>query len=135
VARRPLRQPRLLGRRPAALVGAAVGWLALSLLLDGHTSSLWIVEARKLAFAVLIGGLIVGLDGARHVALTAGSKIGRAGYSIYALHAPIIVALLIAGVPWLLCALAAIAVALVTFTVYERPLTRVGARRAAQLAQ
>jgi peptidoglycan/LPS O-acetylase OafA/YrhL len=120
--------PDFIGRRPQVLGAAAVSWLVLSVVLDGHTGSLWIIEARKLMLATLIGGAIVLLDGVQHRVLAAGSLIGRAGYSVYALHAPIIIFLLVAGVPWTLCAAIAVAVALVTFVVYERPLTRVGVR-------
>ena len=123
--------PSFIGRKPQMLVAAALAWLALTLVLDGHTGSLWVIEARKFTLAILIGGLIVSLDGVHHGALAAGSLVGRAGYSIYALHAPIIVALLVAGVPWTVCALIALVIALVTFVVYERPLLRAGARLAA----
>ncbi len=128
-------KPTFVGRRPRVLASAAVAWLALSVALDGHTGSLIVVEGRKLAFAVLLGGLIVSLDGPAHRLLQLGSKVGRAGYSIYALHAPIIVALLVAGVPWTLCALASVTAALVSFVSFERPLLRKGARLAAQQQQ
>jgi peptidoglycan/LPS O-acetylase OafA/YrhL len=124
--------PSFVGRRRSVLIAAGVLWLALSIALDRHTGSMLVVEARKLMLAVLIGGMIVRLDGAHHDVLAAGSKIGRAGYSIYALHAPIIVALLVAGVAWPLCALAAVLTALVSFAAYERPLLRAGARIAAR---
>jgi peptidoglycan/LPS O-acetylase OafA/YrhL len=126
--------PSFVGRRPAVLAAAAAGWVVLSVVLDGHTGSLWVVEARKLALAVVIGGLIVSIDGVQHRLLAAGSVVGRAGYSIYALHAPIIVALLVAGVPWVICAVATVAIAMVVFVVYERPLLRKGARLAAESA-
>ena len=125
--------PGFSGRRPVVLAAAGAVWLALTVALDGHTSSLLVIEARKLCFAVLIGGVIVNLDGIRHRILDAGSLLGRAGYSIYALHAPIIIALLVAGVPWWGCAAAALIVAMISFVAYERPLLRVGARRARYL--
>jgi peptidoglycan/LPS O-acetylase OafA/YrhL len=124
--------PRFAGRRPAILMAVGAAWVFLSVILDGHTGSLFVVEARKLMLAVLIGGLIVNLDGIQHQLLAVGSVVGRAGYSIYALHAPIIVALLVAGVPWTICALATVAVAMVVFALYERPLLRKGARLAAE---
>ena len=45
-------------------------------------------------------------------------------------HTVIIIALLVAGVPWTLSVVIAVAVAMISFTVYERPLLRKGARLA-----
>ena len=123
--------PSFVGRRWWCLAAAAAGWVALSLILDGPDSSLYLVEIRKMCLAVLIGGLVVVLEGRWSPALAAGGRVGKAGYSIYAIHAPVVIALLAVGVIWPICAAVAIGGALVVFSVYEWPLTRYGARRAA----
>ncbi len=52
--------------------------------------------------------------------------IGRAGYSIYALHAPTLHMLLLLGLPWIGCAAACLVVGLCSFYLIERPLDRIG---------
>jgi peptidoglycan/LPS O-acetylase OafA/YrhL len=56
------------------------------------------------------------------------SYIGKAGYSIYALHAPLCVLLLMWGVSWWGVISSAVAAGLVCYFVFERPLDRVGRR-------
>jgi peptidoglycan/LPS O-acetylase OafA/YrhL len=126
--------PQFVGRRREAVIAAALGWCVMTLLINGGVvGSLFAVEARKLLLAVVIGAFIGFLDRTDSRVLTAGATVGRAGYSIYAFHAPILVALLVAGAPWPVCAAVALAVALVAFRVYEWPLTRYGAIRARRL--
>jgi peptidoglycan/LPS O-acetylase OafA/YrhL len=121
----------VLRRRPLLLCAAGLAFVALTLILDRTgTASLWLIEARKLAFAMLVGGATVALDGLQFRVLAAGSLVGRASYSIYALHAPVIIALLVIGVPWVISVLIAVGLALVVFAAYERPLLRKGARLA-----
>jgi peptidoglycan/LPS O-acetylase OafA/YrhL len=125
----------ILRRRPVLLVAAGLAFVALTVILDRTgTASLWVLEARKVAFAMLVGGATVALDGLQHRVLAAGSLVGRASYSIYALHAPVIIALLVVGVPWLICVLVAVGLALISFAVYEGPLLRKGARLARERA-
>jgi peptidoglycan/LPS O-acetylase OafA/YrhL len=121
----------ILRRRPPLLWATAAGFVVLTVILDRTgTASLWVLEARKVTFAILVGGATVALDGLQHRVLAAGSLVGRASYSIYALHAPVIIALLVIGVPWLVSVLIAVGLALVVFAVYERPLLRKGAQLA-----
>jgi peptidoglycan/LPS O-acetylase OafA/YrhL len=119
----------ILRRRPVLLLAAALAFAILTVLF-ADTASLWLIEARKVAFAALVGGAVAGIDGVHHRVLAAGNLVGRASYSLYALHAPIIIALLVAGVPWTLTVVIAVAVALISFAVVERPLMRKGARLA-----
>jgi peptidoglycan/LPS O-acetylase OafA/YrhL len=124
----------ILRRKPQLLIGVLLAFAALTVIIERtDTASLWVLEVRKVAFAALVGGAVVAVDGVLHRALAAGALVGRAGYSIYALHAPIIIALLVAGVPWPLTVLIAVGVALLVFAVFERPLLRRGARLAREM--
>jgi peptidoglycan/LPS O-acetylase OafA/YrhL len=124
----------ILRRRPQLLIGVFLAFVALTVIRDQtSSSSLWLIEAYKVAFAMLVGGATVALDGIQDRVLAAAALVGRSGYSIYALHAPIVIALLIAGVPWILTVVIAVAVAMIVFVVYERPLLRRGAELARQM--
>ncbi|HWR68616.1 MAG TPA: hypothetical protein VN416_06315, partial [Desulfomonilia bacterium] len=48
------------------------------------------------------------------------------GYSLYALHAPLVYALLIIGVPWPMVGLFAVLFGIVMFMSYENPFIRLG---------
>jgi peptidoglycan/LPS O-acetylase OafA/YrhL len=84
------------------------------------------VELRKAAFALLIGVVITRCDGLASGWKTGLERVGRAGYSVYALHAPLVYTLLILGTPWYLVAVAAVSLGLLTYTVYENPLNQLG---------
>jgi peptidoglycan/LPS O-acetylase OafA/YrhL len=88
-------------------------------------------EIRKVPFALLIGLLIVRMD-YRELAPGTMSAVGRAGYSVYALHAPLVYFLLIAGAPWWLACLFAIGTGIAAFFVIELPLDRLGRAIAAR---
>ncbi len=106
-----------------------LGWLALTIVLtQTGSSSIFLVEARKMLFGLTIGVLIVGLDGLKTPHIETPGRLGQAGYSIYAFHAPVLIALLIAGVPWPVVGIVGLLVGLFSFRVYERPLTRLGRR-------
>jgi peptidoglycan/LPS O-acetylase OafA/YrhL len=105
------------------------GWLALTMVLTQlPTDSIFLVEARKMLFGLAIGVLIVGLDGLSTSRIELPGRLGQAGYSIYAFHAPVLIALLIAGVPWYIVGVVGIVVGLLSFVAYERPLNRFGRR-------
>jgi peptidoglycan/LPS O-acetylase OafA/YrhL len=107
------------------------GWLAMTIvLMQMGTDSIFFVEARKMLFGLAIGVLIVAVDGLAIRRLERPGRVGQAGYSIYAFHAPVVLALLIAGVPWYIVGLLAILVGLLAFWLYERPLNRLGRRLA-----
>ena len=88
----------------------------------------FIVEVRKLVFAFLVGILIIKIQLMRH---TLGiNAIGEAGYSIYALHAPVVYTLLALSVPWYIVLIGAILLGLAVFRVYENPFIAMGKRLA-----
>jgi peptidoglycan/LPS O-acetylase OafA/YrhL len=84
-----------------------------------------IAEVRKLVFAGLIAVLIDVID---RLEVTANplSHIGRAGYSIYAIHAPVSIYLILIGIPWWGVVTLVVAVGLAVYFTFERPLDRVG---------
>jgi peptidoglycan/LPS O-acetylase OafA/YrhL len=106
-------------------------WLALTLLIFFHIARFpLLAELRKAIFALLVGLAINRCD-TRGIAATYGlHKIGKAGYSMYAFHAPLTYTLLIYGLPWQLTAACAILLGMAFFKIYEEPLTAMGKRLA-----
>lgn len=115
-----------LDRRLALTAGAL--WLVLTVIAPRH---LLLVEAHKACLAVLAGMAIAALDRKRTYVPEILSWSGKAGYSLYAFHAPVAYALLIMGWHWLAVVAAAIAVGAGVFVAYENPLNRVGRKLAA----
>jgi peptidoglycan/LPS O-acetylase OafA/YrhL len=59
--------------------------------------------------------------------------LGKSGYSLYAFHAPVLILLVTLGVAWPITLLAPIAVGVISFRFFERPLMvrgRIAARPA-----
>lgn len=89
------------------------------------------MEARKAILACPFGLGIAGLDLARAPGwFRPGALVGRAGYSLYAFHAPLLILTLTLGAPWWLAGATTIAVSLAVYVVYEKPLTDLGKRLA-----
>jgi peptidoglycan/LPS O-acetylase OafA/YrhL len=107
----------------AFLLGYAVLTLMLSL---GAEYDPIIAEARKLVFALCVGTAICRLDEANIDNRNPLSAVGRAGYSLYAFHVPLIVLLTLFGLPWWLTLAATMAFAFVMYSTVERPLTQIG---------
>ena len=109
-----------------------VAWGGLTLvLLAGRVESLFVVEARKAILACLFGLGIAALDSAGAPGwFRPGALVGRAGYSLYAFHAPLLVLTLTLGAPWWLAGATTIAVSLAIYVLYEKPLTDLGKRLA-----
>lgn len=107
----------------------ALGWLALTacLLLKVPEWAL-LVEIRKLFFALLIGSMIAEIDAMRLQFTRFATGIGRAGYSLYAFHAPLLIYLLLSGLHWSLVAALTIGTSLIAYAAFEAPLTRLGKR-------
>ena len=102
-------------------------WITTSAALHyGAQGNILFVEARKLVFATLVGLAIARLDGFDHKILVLPAAVGRAGYSLYALHAPVVYTLLVAGIPWLIAIAITVALGVLTYLAYERPLMRLG---------
>lgn len=111
-----------------------MSWLALTaaLMMDVSQPALF-AEFRKLVFAVLIGIIVVALDQIHLSPRNPLSSVGRAGYSLYAFHAPLTYVLCITGLPWWLIATANLVVASIMYVAVEEPFTRLG-RQWPQLA-
>lgn len=90
-----------------------------------------LVEVRKCAFAMLIGSFVAEIDAMRLQFTRLATGIGRAGYSLYAFHAPLLFYLLISGLHWGLVATLTIGASLVAYAAFEAPLTRLGKRLSA----
>lgn len=111
---------------------AAIVFVILTIvLLTKLTRGLIVVEAKKIAFAVLVAALVGALDDGRVGVGRIIAWLGGAGYSLYAFHAPLAYGLLIAGWPWWLVVPTAIAAGVVAYLAFERPLTGIGRRIAA----
>jgi peptidoglycan/LPS O-acetylase OafA/YrhL len=85
-----------------------------------------IAEVRKLVFSLWVGAVICLLDEAKIGNGNPLSTIGRAGYSLYAFHVPLIVCTTLYGLPWWITLAVAIAFAFVMYLAVERPCTQLG---------
>lgn len=114
----------------------AAAWLALTVVLALLPTPLadGIAELRKLAFALLLGVLIIEIDNVRLHRVGAIAAIGRAGYGLYAMHAPLTYTLALYGCPWWANLAANIACGLVIHHLIERPLIDIGRRLRQRLA-
>jgi peptidoglycan/LPS O-acetylase OafA/YrhL len=92
-------------------------------LIYGWSYSPFLIEASKLLFALWIAAVIVHADRARMQSRLV-DAFGRAGYNIYAFHAPIVYTALIFLAPWWLTISAAIGAGLTMFFMLERPIDR-----------
>jgi peptidoglycan/LPS O-acetylase OafA/YrhL len=121
----------------------ALGWwlAALTLLLVG----LWyffgtsyetavLAQLRQLVFALWAAALIVKVDGRAVTRFHFLPSVGRAGYSLYAFHAPILVCLLVLGVKWPVVFVALIAMGFVMYGLIEKPGMMLGKSIAARVA-
>jgi peptidoglycan/LPS O-acetylase OafA/YrhL len=103
-----------------------VAWLALTWAILNHQADGIIApELRKMAMALLFGVLVVRVDNGLQLPAPL-ALVGKAGYSIYAFHAPLLIVLLLSGVPWWLAAIAAVGLGILSYTVVERPCIRIG---------
>jgi peptidoglycan/LPS O-acetylase OafA/YrhL len=93
---------------------------------DVPTLAFIVAELRKFVLAILAGALIVRLESIKIGVWNPLSILGRAGYSLYALHTPITFVLLKDGYTWPLVISANIATALASYFVIERTGIRAG---------
>lgn len=110
-------------------------WLALSAAILGHVvDGVIFSELRKVAQGLMFGMLVVWIDSLRTTLPWFADRVGKAGYSIYAFHAPVVYTLLILNVPWRLVFIAALAAGAIGYSAIERPFMAIGrnllARRA-----
>jgi peptidoglycan/LPS O-acetylase OafA/YrhL len=106
----------------------AAVWVALTvlLLLGSPPGAQGIAELRKLCFALATGVLIVAIDKARVRPLGLLAPVGRAGYGLYALHAPLTYTLIVYGIAWWIVLAANVLVGLLIHWAIERPLVDFG---------
>ncbi|HTB80535.1 MAG TPA: acyltransferase [Opitutaceae bacterium] len=104
-------------------------WIVLTCLLAfGYSSWFFIIQARKIIFALVLGLFIRHIDRPGATPLVGLGFLGTAGYSIYALHFPLIGAFLLSGLSLWPTAVLIIGIGIVFFICVERPLTRFGRR-------
>lgn len=104
-----------------------ITWILLSLiLLRFHHELLIVVEARKLVFAMLVGLLISFVDRHQVANRFDFGALGKAGYSLYAMHAPIIYTALVLGAPWWVAGSSAILAGMLSYWAIEEPMLRLG---------
>ncbi len=101
-------------------------WIALTFLSQQFDSAA-VAEIRKLALSLIVARIVIWSD---RIAMPSNpfSWLGRASYSIYGLHAPIAITLILAGFSWWQSAAVAVAVGAIAYVVVERPLDYVGRR-------
>lgn len=86
-------------------------------------------EIRKFVLAAMFAIFVVRCEAGRaQIGLPPLPYLGAAAYSIYALHAPIIYGMIVAGWSWWLSAATATVAAVATFHIIERPLDNLGHR-------
>lgn len=114
----------------ARLWWIAVAWVALGLMLalTSPPFALALAELRKLCFALGVGVLIVAVDNVRPRGIAPLALVGRAGYGLYAVHAPLTYTLAIYGWPWWAIVIANILSGLLIHQAIERPLIDLGRR-------
>jgi peptidoglycan/LPS O-acetylase OafA/YrhL len=113
----------------------ALAWAALTALMPlAPPAALALAELRKLCFALGIGVLIVVVDNVRLRGFGALALVGRSGYGLYAVHAPLTYTLVIYGVRWWLVLTANVAAGLALHYAVERPLVDLGRNLRLRLA-
>lgn len=115
----------------------AAAWLAMVLATPLYLSNPVAGEIKKYLFAGLLAAAIVAID-RLPIRASVFSLMGRAGYSIYAFHAPILAFALMRGAHPVVAIAAALVVGLASYAMIERPamnLGRAATQRAAQPTQ
>lgn len=103
---------------------ALAAWITLS-----GDQSAFAVELRQLSVALMIAAALPLIDRPRESRAT--EILGRAGYSIYAFHAPIVYSAIAMGVAWQSALAVAAAFGLMGFYLIELPMDRRGREIAA----
>jgi peptidoglycan/LPS O-acetylase OafA/YrhL len=88
-------------------------------------------ELKKLCYALLIAALIVKMD---TIAISDNpmSALGRAGYSIYAFHSPVLCLGLIFGLNPILCLALALIIGILSYRLIELPCIQIGRQMSAR---
>ena len=109
--------------------------LLLVPLLFSATQLALLVELRKVALALLFALLVARWDALAIVPFRRAATFGKAGYSLYAFHAPLAYTLLVLGVPWWLVVAIVVGLGMASFTWIEQPFIRVGRQLATRRAR
>jgi len=96
------------------------------------SANLPFVELKKIGIAVFLAVVIRHVDNGWRSNLLA--RAGQAGYDIYAIHAPLVVLLLLNGVGFLFVILWILVISMVCHLAFERPLLEYGKRLAVRLS-
>lgn len=106
---------------------SGIGWLMLTVcLLSRYPDWPVLAELRKVLFAILVGSLIAEIDMKNYQVFRLGAALGKAGYSIYAFHAPLLIYFLLWGAPWGMVAVFTIGASLIIYIAFEAPFIRLG---------
>jgi peptidoglycan/LPS O-acetylase OafA/YrhL len=108
----------------------AAGWLLLSVAELVGGSALMLVELRKIVLAIGFGAAINLLDREWTSLPRALAAAGKAGYSLYAFHAPLLILCFALGAPWWVAGAAAIGCGFAAYALVEAPCLRLGRRLA-----
>jgi peptidoglycan/LPS O-acetylase OafA/YrhL len=106
----------------------AAAWVLLTIISQAESTAV-ASEARKLVFCAMVALGIAWIDRAA-IRDNWLSAMGRGGYSIYALHAPLCIVLLLAGFVWWSVAIFAVCAGLLCYYLIEKPMNRRGQRLA-----
>lgn len=112
--------------RPTLLAAGAA--MALLTVIEFALPVGLVAEARKVAFSLLVLAFVIAVDRPAFAVPRFVSATGRAGYSIYAFHAPILYLMLAIGAPWWGAFVIAVAAGYSLSVVIEQPLARLGRR-------
>ena len=121
--------PRFARVAAAKLPLVIASWLVLTAVLMWLPTSpvaLGIAEIRKLFFACGVGVLVYAADRTPLFRFGVSALVGRAGYSIYALHAPLTYTLVIYDLNWLAVLAVNLALGIAIHLLLERTLTEFG---------
>ncbi|WP_374409538.1 acyltransferase family protein [Hydrogenophaga sp.] len=119
-----IRQNQIEPMRLYMILGA---WITLTaVIIYLKIDSIFLTEIRKLLFCILFGVIIKWLDDNRRWWHSLGRHIGSAGYSIYALHAPVLIYTLMAWKSPQLSLVVLLITSAVSYKFFEKPLTKLG---------
>jgi peptidoglycan/LPS O-acetylase OafA/YrhL len=99
-------------------------WLIFSFIANIADSAI-AAELRKIVFAILIAGLIIRLE-ETSIPVNPLSMLGRVGYSLYAIHAPLCVMFLLWGLGWWQTLFVTVVCGIGCYLMFERPFDKFG---------
>lgn len=105
-------------------IGIFCTWVILSFFANLADSAV-AAELRKFVFAILIAGLVIRLDEAS-IPVNPLSMLGRTGYSLYAIHAPLCVIFLLWGFGWWQTLIVTVVCGIGCYLMFERPFDKFG---------